>query len=249
MKNNETIKLLLRRAKNLSRQIENSLNDSHTQESARYTAYKIYIEQYEQLSKSAECVLMMPEGIRFGHYDVKKIKGQFDTVWPLQKELMESVKINIDDVILMLESETSFVDENYDNLASFIECNLRKVIHAKPSKEKEVQDAVENLFIGKGMDKGVDYDRESGKFEFSGKEYIPDFIVKNNDICIEVKLVKEGKQSRIIDEINADITAYSTRYERLLFIVYDLGDIRDVDEFKKDIEAAKENIKVLIIKH
>jgi hypothetical protein len=74
---------------------------------------------------------------------------------------------------------------------------------------------------------GNDYDRESGKFEFSGKEYIPDFIVPKLNLCIEVKLLRDGKRSRIIDEINADITAYGKYYERLMFVVYDLGVIRD----------------------
>ena len=99
------------------------------------------------------------------------------------------------------------------------------------------------------MTKGIDYDRESGKFEFSGKEYIPDFILLKMNLCIEVKLLREGKKSRIIDEINADITAYSTKYERLMFVVFDLGDIRDEDEFRRDIENAGTDIKVIIVKY
>ncbi len=120
---------------------------------------------------------------------------------------------------------------------------------SSPEKETEVQDNIERLFIGKGMSKGIEYDRESGKLEFSGKEYIPDFILPKLNLCIEVKLLKEGKRSRVIDEINADITAYSTKYERMIFVVYDLGVIRDENEFRRDIENAGANIKVLIIKH
>ena len=30
--------------------------------------------------------------------------------------------------------------------------------------------AIEALLLGRGLNKGIDYDRESGKFEFSGKE-------------------------------------------------------------------------------
>ena len=68
------------------------------------------------------------------------------------------------------------------------------------------------------------------------------------NLCIEVKLLREGKKSRVIDEINADITAYSTKYERLLFVVYDLGVIRDEAEFRRDIENAGASIKVVIVK-
>ena len=49
---------------------------------------------------------------------------------------------------------------------------LRTVIFDKPQKEIEVQNAIEALLLGRGLNKGIDYDRESGKFEFSGKEYI-----------------------------------------------------------------------------
>ena len=42
----------------------------------------------------------------------------------------------------------------------------------------EIPNAIESLLLGRGFSRGADYDRESGKFEFSGKEYIPDFIIR-----------------------------------------------------------------------
>ena len=74
------------------------------------------------------------------------------------------------------------------------------------------------------------------------------FIIPKLKLCIEVKLLRDGKKSKIIEEINADITAYSKQYERQLFIVYDLGCIQNEEEFRRDIESMG-NIKVLIIKH
>jgi hypothetical protein len=41
---------------------------------------------------------------------------------------------------------------------------------------------------------------------------------------------------------------YSTQYERQLYIVYDLGFIRDEEEFKRGLEDAP-GVSVLIIKH
>mgnify|MGYP000349833044 FL=1 len=102
--------------------------------------------------------------------------------------------------------------------------------------------------LGRGLNKGTDYDRETGKFEFSGKEYIPDFIIPKLRLCIEVKLLREGRKSKIIEEISADITAYGKQYERQLFVVYDLGFIQNEEEFRRDIENAG-NVKVIIIKH
>ena len=64
-----------------------------------------------------------------------------------------------------------------------------------------------------------------------------------------MKLLKDGRKSRIIEEINADITAYSKKYKRQLFVVYDLSVVRDELEFKRDIENAKDDIKVIIVKH
>ena len=102
--------------------------------------------------------------------------------------------------------------------------------------------------MGRGLNKGIDYDRETGKFEFSGKEYIPDFIIPKLKLCIEVKLLRESRKSKVIEEISADITAYSKQYQRQLFIVYDLGYIQNEEEFKRDIENAGD-IKVIVVKH
>ena len=82
--------------------------------------------------------------------------------------------------------------------------------------------------MGRGLAKGVDYDRESGKFEFSGKEYIPDFIMPKMSLCIEVKLLKEGRKSRIIEEISADMTAYKKNMtvNYMLFMTWALFKMR-----------------------
>ena len=41
---------------------------------------------------------------------------------------------------------------------------------------------------------------------------------------------------------------YSKKYKRQLFVVYDLGVVRDELEFIRDIENAKDDIKVIIVK-
>lgn len=67
-------------------------------------------------------------------------------------------------------------------------------------------------------------------------------------MCIEIKLLRGGKKSKVIEEISADITAYGKEYERQLFIIYDLGYIQNEEEFKKDIENISQ-VKVIIVKH
>jgi hypothetical protein len=99
------------------------------------------------------------------------------------------------------------------------------------------------------MAKGTDYDRETGRVKTSGKESIPDFIFPNLKLCLEVKLSKSRDDSRkIVDEINADVRSYATKYERQIYVVYDLSSIRDEAEFKKDIENAP-GVSVVIVKH
>ena len=125
------------------------------------------------------------------------------------------------------------------------EHRLRKVIRISPTKEKEVQDAIENLFIGAN----ITYSREADSIEYSSKTYIPDFTVKQLDLAIEVKLcARDGREKEIIAEINDDILAYQTKYGNILFIVYDVGQIRDTDLFTSAFEA-HENVMVRVVKH
>ena len=99
------------------------------------------------------------------------------------------------------------------------------------------------------MQKGQDYDREVGRVKISSKESIPDFIIPRLSLAMEVKFVKNtARVSEIIDEISADIAAYAKTYRQLLFLIYDLGHIRDESEFRHDLENAP-NVSVVVIKH
>ena len=60
--------------------------------------------------------------------------------------------------------------------------------------------------------------------------------------------MREGKKSKTIEEISADITAYKKAYQRQLYVIYDLGVIQNEVEFKRDIEMI-EGVKVIIVKH
>lgn len=244
------IKLLITKAKNLDKNINRTLNDSATESHARYVLFKTYAEVYNSLLRQAEDILGWPKGSTHS-FLTNKMKAPGDTLWSTQKSIVEAVALYNSMLLANLENAVDFAEDEFDNLANFIKSKLRSTIFSQPhpSKEIDIQNAIEILLIGRNLSKGIDYDRESGKFEFSGKEYIPDFILPKMNLCIEVKLLRPGKKSAIIDEINADITAYSAKYERLLFVVYDLGVIRDEAEFRRDIENAGASIKVVIIKH
>jgi hypothetical protein len=184
----------------------------------------------------------------FYTFNLDEIPDWGNTLWPTQKRIMEQVLVCANLLRSALEGSVDFADDEFDNIENFLQTRLRTVIFQKPEKEVEVQNAIESLLLGRGLSKGTDYDRESGKFEFSGKEYIPDFIIPKFNLCIEVKLLREGKKSKVIEEISSDITAYKKAYNRQLYVVYDLGVIQNEVEFKRDIEMV-DGVKVIIVKH
>jgi hypothetical protein len=125
------------------------------------------------------------------------------------------------------------------------EAKLRKVVREKPSKEKDVQDAFENLLIGAE----IPYSREMDRIEYSSKTYVPDFTMPKIDLATEVKFCnREDREKEIIAEMNDDILAYGTKYGNLIFIVYDLGFIRDAERFAKSFEE-HQSVLVRVVKH
>jgi REase_DpnII-MboI len=128
------------------------------------------------------------------------------------------------------------------NLAEY---KLRKTLRTAPNDEKQVQEAFENLLIGAD----VPYSRETERIEYSSKTYTPDFTVPKADLAIEVKLSKAPtREKELPAEINDDILAYKQKYGNALFIVYDLGHIRDVERFTRNFQE-EEGVIVVVVKH
>lgn len=122
---------------------------------------------------------------------------------------------------------------------------LRKVVRGKPTAEKQVQDAFENLLIAQDLP----YSREADSIEYSSKTYVPDFTLAKLDLAVELKLCAQPRREKeVIAEINDDILAYRTRYANVLFIIYDLGMIRDVERFTGAFEQHT-NVLVTVVKH
>ncbi|MBI4963689.1 MAG: hypothetical protein HY913_10465 [Desulfomonile tiedjei] len=122
---------------------------------------------------------------------------------------------------------------------------LRKTVRSQPSQEKEVQESFENLLIGAD----IDYTRDKETVVYSSKTYRPDFVIGKIDLAVEVKLCHHDRREKeIIAEINDDILAYQTRWSNLLFIVYDVALIRDIDVFTTSFEK-NENVIVRVVKH
>jgi len=120
---------------------------------------------------------------------------------------------------------------------------LRKLIRTTPKNEKEVQEKYEDLLIAYN----INYSREFPHIEYSSKKYIPDFSIEKIDLAIEIKLCRKDEKS-FISQINDDILAYKTKFKNIIFVIYDLGQIRDVENFKGSFEK-HQDIIIQIIKN
>lgn len=240
------LRVLMSQIRAFRNTIQGILSNSSASEVGRYSSYKQMAYTYNDFAESARKILKVPT--MFYTFNMNEIPPYGDLTWPQQKMILEQTLLYAEMLLSGLEGTTDFIDDEFDNIENFLQSRLRCVIFQKPEKEVEVQNAIESLFLGRGFSKGIDYDRESGKFEFSGKEYIPDFIIPKMSLCIEVKLLRTGRKSKVIEEISADITAYKKMYSRQLFVVYDLSEIQNEAEFKRDIEMI-DGVKVIVVKH
>ena len=160
-----------------------------------------------------------------------------------QQEILSAIKVKLQ----ILEPNEKTPEPH--KILDFLQTKVRSAVLEEPKKEKDIQNVVEQLLIGRGLTKGHDYDREVGRVKTSAKEVIPDFIFPKLGLALEIKLFKTSSQrSKLIDEINADIHAYSQSYVMLAFLIYDLGNIRDEAEFKHGLDNQK-NVFLLVVKH
>ncbi len=244
----DSLKALLAIAKGLISAMDASRRGEQDEFIFKHAGYRQFILRYDQLVRSIYDV-DTAIGANLNAYDVNKLPGPGDTTTIQQKSLFDGVRADLAIAEAVLETRIGLKADQAEDLKNFLRAKLRKAIFATPEKEIEVQNAIEQLLIGRGMEKGIHYDREVGRVKVSIKEVIPDFVFYKLDMALEVKLSKTpAKSKEIVDEINADISAYSQKYSSLFFLIYDLGSIRDEDEFKQGLETT-DAVSVAVVKH
>ena len=222
-------------------------NDQDNANIWKDTGYWQYARKYNQLVMEVSKTIRIDTIVDL--FDIKKLPTEGDRVPFQQRAFFESVHANLSILKAYLETKLDIKSDEITSLTNFLQVNLRKVIFHEPEKESDIQDAIEQLLIGRGLSKGIDYDRETGRVKVSIKEVVPDFIFPRLGLALEVKLSKDKNKSRtIVDEINADIRAYSKKYSSILFVVYDLSTIRDEVEFKQDL-ATLNQVSLIVVKH
>lgn len=223
----------------------------------RYSSYWEYARKYNQLLEAV--ARLIPEAtVVLDRYDIDKLPSPFDTIALQQKQFFELIHANLSilRVAVLDHLKGADPDSAYEGkdtppevstilkIINLAERSLRKALRSKPEQERDVQDAFDTLLIGAEMS----YSRETDRIEYSSKTYAPDFTMPRIGLAVDIKLCnREGREKEIIAEINDDILAYRSKYPNLLFVVYDLGMIRDVDRFKASFEA-NENVVVIVVK-
>lgn len=215
----------------------------------RFSSYREYMDKYNNLISD---ILAKPHNLNISglkYYDLGHIPHSTDTIAMQQKQYFDSVYTNLSILRSYIENELDLKKDETLSLKDFFQANLRRAIIRTPQNETDIQDVIEQLLIGRGLTKGIDYDRETGRVKVSIKEVVPDFVIHRLNMALEIKFSKDKDRSKsIVDEINADIKAYSRKYARQLYIVYDMGSIRDENEFKNDLDNA-DDISVIVVKH
>lgn len=239
------LKELAIRVDALRRAMEAVMNGT-TPDHGKWSAFKSYARAYCSFAKQ---YMLITSDRSLQMYNLDAMRSSADTVWPVQKEIFDMIYADT----LLLSGLLSQYDRgeaaSISEIQDLLSANLRRAIFTRPEKELDVQNAIEALLIGRGYQKPLHYDREAGKIKFSGKEFIPDFIFPSFHLALEVKLIREKSHiSKCVEEMSADIPAYLSFYSSILFCVYDLGEIRDVNEFQSGMQT-QSGVRVSTIKH
>lgn len=184
-------------------------------------------------------------------YSTDVFDSLFDTSSPLcvhTDKVIDMLNQCIGKYQFMVKTKKSIVDINVTpifEIINTVEQNLRKCFKKQPSGEIEVQDEVEKIL----NIRQVKHNRDNESFPYSSKSYKPDFVLKDFNTVVEIKLCNSKEdEKKIIAEINDDIQAYLTKYKLTIFFVYDVSVIRDVDLFRKDL-TKNPKVLVYVIKH
>ena len=93
-------------------------------------------------------------------FDMTKVPGPMDTTIVQQQHYFEMARANLHILKAYLENRVEPKETRVSGIADFLQSNLRRATLKAPEREKDVQNVLEQLLIGRGMEKEVDYDRE-----------------------------------------------------------------------------------------
>lgn len=209
-----------------------------------YGGYPAYVGEYNRLVPMVWEMFGEEAKQLFPPLELGKQINPADTIGAMWKTHAEFAAARLSALAAYLKSKQGTKSREYDEIASVIDDNLRAAMYSDPESERQVQDVIETIFRVRGLD----YRREQHVVPYSTKRYVPDFTFDSLGMAVEVKLCnRAGREKEMIDEINADIVGYQGSYDRVLFVIYDLGFIRDVAKFRSSIEL-QVGVRVMVVK-
>jgi len=208
-----------------------------------YSGYPFYIDEYNRFAVLTVAAFPEAEEL-FPLVDLQGARNPGSVGGHMWKSYAELSAARLGALSAYLKTKLGTKEKEHEQIIDLVNANLRASIYQDPKREREVQDVLETIFRARTLD----FRREKDTVPFSTKRYIPDFTFNAIGLAVEVKLCKDkDREKDMIDEIGADIIGYADRYDRIIFVIYDLGFIRDTAQFRADIEK-KGNVHILIIK-
>jgi hypothetical protein len=111
-----------------------------TPDHAKWGAYRSFARTYDAFAQEYR----MTTGDRnVNTYDTEKLKGSMDTVWPVQKEIFDTIYADVLILSNLLSAYDVGISASISEIQDLLVANLRKVIFEKPETERDVQNAVE----------------------------------------------------------------------------------------------------------
>jgi hypothetical protein len=209
-----------------------------------YGGYPAYAAEYNRLAKLAAELLGAEAQDLFPQMDLGTAWNPSGTRGIMWKTYAEFAAARLSALAAYLKTKGGRKPREQDEIISLIEANLRPAIFVDPENERQVQNALETIFRARGLE----FRRETETVPYSSKRYVPDFTFANLGLAVEVKLCgRASREKDMIDEVNADIVGYRGAYERVVFVIYDLGFIRDIETFCSGIED-QPGVQVCVIK-
>ncbi|MBI2820027.1 MAG: hypothetical protein HYX73_08615 [Acidobacteria bacterium] len=109
----------------------------------KHVGYKQFAQTYNNLVRQIASKVELPPFI--GTYDLDNIKGWGDTMVPMQKQIFDSVHANASILRAYLRSISGVDTDELSSLRDFLQARLRSAVFEKPTKEREIQNALEQL--------------------------------------------------------------------------------------------------------
>src|SRR5205823_1588010 len=115
---------------------------------------------FRQFMRKANEVVAMTEVIEHieapvDRYNLDAVPSSTDTIAMVQQELFEATRANLQILRAYLLNRVHPKAERISEIADFLQAGLRRAVIERPEREKEVQNVIEQLFIGRGLEKGL----------------------------------------------------------------------------------------------